>query len=109
MNKLIFALFITFTASLANANFPITKIVNITKLEVWPSNNGTGRYGAYISPELTEAGCTNNTLFHIKDGPGAEAAYSTMLAAILSGKPIEVYVTECGYSPIVDRVRVIVN
>ncbi len=107
MQKAIYLLFFILFPSVTYANFPITAEVDIYKLEVWPSNNGTGRYGAYVTNALTAAGCANNTVFAIKDGPGAEAAYSTLLAAMMAGKRVEVYITECSYGPVVDRVRVL--
>jgi hypothetical protein len=76
-------------------------------LEVWPANSGTGRYAAIVRTGITDAGCPYNSGFYIKDGPGAAAAYSTLLAGVAAGRIIQIYITECGYMPIADRIRLI--
>ena len=89
------------------ADFPITTEVSITKLEVWPSNNGQGKYAAWVNSPLTSSGCTYVNAFQIKSGPAEDAAYSTLLAAVMAGKRVEIYITECGYMPLADRIRLI--
>lgn len=109
MKKFLLAIFVLVVPGLVFADFPITTIVQIYKLEVWPSNTGSGRYAAFISPGVPAAGCTYNNIFYVEDGPGADAAYSTLLAAVMAGKQVEVRLSECAYGPIADRVRVIVD
>ncbi len=101
---LILLLFVS-TYSIADS-FPITTGVEVTKLEVWPSNAGVGRYSAYVKDVLPSE-CPNNTGFNIEVGPGAEAAYSTLLAATAAGKQIEIYLVRCEYFPVADRIRII--
>ncbi len=98
---------IVFSTFVFSADFPITKKVTITKIEVWPSNEGQGKYVAWVSEPLTETGCTYINAFQIKMGPAEDAAYSTLLAGVMAGKQIEIYITECGYMPIADRIRLI--
>ena len=87
--------------------FPINNVnVEITKLEVWPSQEGAGRYNARVSGVMP-GGCANSTGFVIEEGPGAEAAYSTLLAATLAGNQVQVYLTRCAYWPVADRVWMI--
>jgi hypothetical protein len=109
VKKLVFlAISFALASVLSAADFPINNVrVQISKLEVWPSREGAGRYNAWVSTPLTIAGCPNTTGFTIEDGPGAEAAYSTLLAAVLSGKDVELYLTRCEYFVIADRVRII--
>lgn len=102
-----FIIQVFFSLSVSAAEFPITTQVVITKLEVWPSNNGQGKYGAYVETPLTETGCEYIKAFQIKSGPAEDAAYSTLLAGVMAGKMIEIYITECGYMPIADRIRII--
>lgn len=59
-------------------------------------HEGAGRYGARVSGVMP-GGCTNSTGFVIEEGPGSEAAYSTLLAATLAGKQVQVYLTRCAY------------
>ena len=105
--KKLAVLLILVTSFAYAAEFPITTEVTITKLEVWPSNEGQGKYGAWVSVPLTEAGCTYSNAFQIKSGPAEDAAYSTLLAGVMAGKRIEIFITECGYMPIADRIRII--
>ena len=89
------------------ASFPINNVkVEITKLEVWPSNQGTSRYSALVKNQLPGE-CRNNNGFAIESGPGAEAAYSTLLAATIAGKKVELYLVRCDYYVVADRVRLI--
>ncbi|MGH1487541.1 MAG: hypothetical protein ACRBCI_15105 [Cellvibrionaceae bacterium] len=68
MKKIGLILFALCFPGVVFAQFPITKIVDVNKLEVWPSNNGTGRYSAYISPGVPEAGCTNIIFSQLRVG-----------------------------------------
>lgn len=106
MRFLIFFLFSVSNAVFA-ADFPINNVqVTVTKLEVWPSNTGAGRYSALVS-EVLPGNCPNNNGFTIESGPGAEAAYSTLLAATLAGMRVEVYLVRCTYYVVADRVRIV--
>jgi hypothetical protein len=105
-NVLLFTL-VGFSASALSASFPITKTVTVTKLEVWPSNTGQGKYAAWVKEPLSETECPYVNAFQIKHGPAEDAAYSTLLAAVMAGKSIEIYITECGYMPLADRIRLI--
>jgi len=106
MRFLTFLLFI-FSSSVFAADFPINNVqVTVTKLEVWPSNAGAGRYSALVS-EVLPGDCPNNNGFTIEPGPGADAAYSTLLAATLAGKQVELYLVRCDYFVVADRVRMI--
>ena len=92
--------------------------VQVSMVEVWPSNTGDGRYGARIIGRFTtpsgedltgylqSTGCSYLGGFVIKSGPAENGAYATLLAAVMTGKNIQIYITECGYMPVVDRVRV---
>jgi len=105
---LILALFLF--ANTAFADFPINNYrVKVIKLEVWPSNEGVGRYNAWVeTPIPTDiTGCRNGIAFSIEKGPGADAAYSTLLAAVMTGKEIELYLTRCEYFVVADRIRII--
>lgn len=88
------------------AQFPITKTVEINKLEVYPSAEGPGTFAAYLVDPMPEAGCPHNGILYIEYGPGQEAAYSSLLAAKMADKQIEIYATRCTYGIVVDRVRV---
>ena len=107
MKYLLLIALLCLSANALSANFPITKKVTVTKIEVWPSNAGQGKYGAWVSESLSEAECPHTNMFQIKQGPAEDAAYSTLLAGVLAGKQIEIYITECGYTPIADRIRLI--
>lgn len=107
MRYLLLAALLFLSSGVFAATFPITKSVSVTKLEVWPSNTGQGKYGAWVSVPLNETECPYVDAFQIKQGPGEDAAYSTLLAGVLAGKQIEIYITECGYMPIADRIRLI--
>jgi len=105
--KYLIIIFLILSNSVFAEEFPINDVsVQITKLEVWPSQEGAGRYGARVSGVMP-GGCTNSTGFVIEEGPGAEAAYSTLLAATVAGKEVQVYLTRCAYWPVADRVRMI--
>ena len=105
--KFLMIVFAILSSSVFADDFPINNVsVQITKLEVWPSQEGAGRYGARVSGVMP-GGCTNSTGFVIEEGPGAEAAYSTLLAATLAGKQVQVYLTRCAYWPVADRVWMI--
>lgn len=94
--------------SFADANFPMNNVrVNITKLEVWPSNDTPSKYTAYVSEPITGTGCERENGFSIEVGPGQDAAYSTLLAAVMAGKEVELYLTRCHYFVVADRIRVI--
>ena len=106
MRFLIFFLFSVSNTVFAT-DFPINNVqVTVTKLEVWPSNAGAGRYSALVS-EVLPGNCPNNNGFTIEPGPGAEAAYSTLLAATLAGKQVELYLVRCDYFVVADRVRMV--
>ncbi len=105
--KIIVILSALFLSISASAEFPYTVEVEIEKLEVWPSNTGYARYAGFMKDPYTEPGCTHPRVFYIEAGPGAEAAYSTLLAAQMAGKKVELYFTRCAYGAVADRVRVI--
>jgi hypothetical protein len=105
--KVITLLFLLAFSYSAHADFPTTQTVEISKLEVWPSNTGVSRYAGFLKSEVPLAGCTNNSIFFIEAGPGADAAYSTLLAALMAGKKVELYFTRCAYGPVADRIRII--
>lgn len=105
--KIIAILTALFFSVSAYADFPYTVVVEIDKLEVWPSNTGSSRYSGYMKTAYTEPGCTHSKVFSIEAGPGAEAAYSTLLAAKMADKKIELYFTRCAYGAVADRVRII--
>ena len=91
----------------AFAAFPITDHkVKITKLEVWPSNTGASRYNAWVEGGIPNTGCASNVAFTIEAGPGADAAYSMLLAAMMAGKEVELHLTRCEYFVVADRVRI---
>ena len=73
---------------------------------MWPSNQGVSRYTALVGDDLPTE-CPVNNGFVIESGPGAEAAYSTLLAATMAGKQIELYLVRCDYFPVADRIRLI--
>ena len=101
----LFSLICTFPALAA---FPITNHkVKITKLEVWPSNTGASRYNAWVEGGIPNTGCASNVAFTIEAGPGADATYSTLLAAVMAGKEVELHHTRCEYFVVADRVRLI--
>ena len=107
--KFLITVFLILPTVAFSDDFPINNVnVEVTKLEVWPSQERAGRYTARVSG-IMPGGCTNSTGFVIEEGPGAEAAYSTLLAAVMAGKQVQVYLTRCAYWPVADRVRVIIN
>lgn len=81
--------------------------MEIERLEVWPSKSGTGRYAGQFKESYTEPGCPHPKVFFVEDGPGAAAAYSTLLAAQLAGKSVEFYFTRCSYGVVADRIRIL--
>jgi hypothetical protein len=90
------------------ADFPMNNVdVTITQLEVWPSNSGASRYNVLVSEPIENTGCANLNGFSIEEGPGANAAYSTLLAAVMAGKKVQLYLTRCEYFVVADRIRVI--
>lgn len=106
--KYLFACLLIISSAFIKADtFPINNVqVKIKKVEVWPSNTGAPRYMAYTDESLP-GGCAKNNGFVIEAGPGAEAAYSTVLAAAISSKTIELYLVRCDYYVVADRVRLI--
>jgi hypothetical protein len=108
MNYKILTLTLIFFSGIANAAFPINNVrVTITKLEVWPSNEGVGRYNALVSEPISGTGCANENGFSIEVGPGQNAAYSTLLAAVMANKQVELFLKRCDFFVVADRIRVI--
>lgn len=86
--------------------FPITVDVEVTMLDVWPSSPDY-RFTARTSAPLDQAGCQFRRGFAIKEGPGAEAAYSTLLAAVMASKTVQIYIVSCDYMAVADRIRLL--
>ena len=95
-----------YSQSAVSDPFPITVDVEVTMLDVWPSSPNY-RFSARTSAPLDQAGCEFRRGFAIKEGPGAEAAYSTLLAAIMANKTVQIYIVSCDYVAVADRIRLL--